>query len=70
MTTKKELQKALQQKGLYTFIADNYDNLTKYELKEVMLALIAELNDCCEDRVDEVFDKVEEDLNEIDFFEE
>ena len=65
----KLIKKALRKRTLYDFVAENYWNMTKEQLKELILNLdwvaTADLTDAQEE---EFYKKVEEELENRDFF--
>ena len=79
MTKEKEveLKEALSQGTLFDFVAQNYGDLTKWELKEITLAILGVVYDNCGggnatgDADFEAFqEQVEEELHDRTFFEE
>ena len=72
-----ELKQALRDGRLWDFLAEEYHNATKYELKEIILAILGVVYDHCgrgtassdEDYL--AFQKlIEEELHERSFFDE
>lgn len=67
-----KIKKALQDNMFYDYIANEYGNMSKWELKEVLLAVLGICYDkCCGEEDEQAFMKlVEEELHNRFFFDE
>ena len=67
-----KLKKALRENRLYDFIANEYGNMSKWELKEVLLAVLGICYDkCCGEEDEQAFMKtIENELHNRSFFDE
>lgn len=70
MTYRDDLKKALEEGTLFDYIANEYPNFYKYELKEILLAIIGVVYDNCkgEDDYNNFQKQVKEELKDRDFF--
>ena len=67
-----KLRKALKENRLWDFLANEYWNCSKDELKEIILALLGVMYDNCTDETDinVMLDLIDRELEEREFFEE
>lgn len=70
MTYRDDLKKALEEGTLFDYIANEYPNFYKYELKEILLAIIGVVYDNCkgEDDYLQFQQQVKEELKDRSFF--